>query len=77
MLFIILFFFPLFLGWKRKGEKNNQSRDFKSCFFARFAIVGREIAIEKAIKKKGRTDTKNKAKAIKNDNFKGGNIKKP
>ena len=27
--------------------------------------------------KKGRSDTKNEAKAIKNDNFKGGNIKKP
>ena len=25
------FLLPFFLGWKRKGEKNNQSRDFKSC----------------------------------------------
>ena len=31
LLFILLFFFPLFLGGKRKGENNNQSRDFKSC----------------------------------------------
>ena len=28
LLFILLFFFPLFSGGKRKGEKNNQSRDF-------------------------------------------------
>ena len=34
-LFILLFFFPLFLGGKRKGEKNNQSRCQKSCFSAR------------------------------------------
>ena len=29
------FFFPLFLGEKRKGEKNNQSRGQKSCLSAR------------------------------------------
>ena len=29
--FIFLFFFPLFLGGKRKGEKNNQSRGQKQC----------------------------------------------
>jgi hypothetical protein len=28
---ILLFFFPLFLGEKRKGEENNQNRDQKSC----------------------------------------------
>ena len=33
LLFILLFFFPLFLGGKRKGEKNNQSRDFKDHAF--------------------------------------------
>ena len=32
LLFFLLFFFPLFLGGKRKGDKNNQSRNFKSCF---------------------------------------------
>ena len=26
---------PSFLGGKRKGEKNNQSRDFKACLSAR------------------------------------------
>ena len=31
LLFILLFFFLLFLGGKRKGEKKTQSRDFKSC----------------------------------------------
>ena len=35
LLFILLFFFPLFLGGKRKGEKNNQSRGLKSCLSAR------------------------------------------
>ena len=35
LLFILLFFFPLFLGGKRKEEKNNQSRDQKSCLYAR------------------------------------------
>ena len=35
LLFILLFFFPLFLRGKRKGEKNNQSRDFKSYLSAR------------------------------------------
>ena len=34
MLFILPFFFPLFLGGKRKGENNKQSRDFKSCLSA-------------------------------------------
>ena len=33
--FIPLFFFPLFSGGKRKGEKNNQSRGQKSCLTAR------------------------------------------
>ena len=38
LLFILLFFFPLFLGGKRKGEKNNPARqDFKSCLSARSA----------------------------------------
>jgi hypothetical protein len=32
------FLFLLFLGGKRKGEKNNQSRDFKSCLSARSII---------------------------------------
>ena len=35
LLFILLFFFLLFLGGKRKGKENNQSRDFKSCLSAR------------------------------------------
>jgi hypothetical protein len=35
MWFILLFFCPLFVGGKRKGEKNNLSRDFKSCLSAR------------------------------------------
>ena len=35
LLFILFFFFPLFLEGKRKGEKNNQSSDFKSCLSAR------------------------------------------
>ena len=35
LLFILLFFFPLLLGGKRKGEKNNQSRGQKSCLSAR------------------------------------------
>ena len=30
LLFILLFFVPIFVGGKRKGGKNNQSRDFKS-----------------------------------------------
>ena len=34
LLFILLFFF-LFLGGKRKGEKNSQSRGQKSCLSAR------------------------------------------
>ena len=34
-LLFILLFSSLFLGGKRKGEKNNQSRDFKSCLSAR------------------------------------------
>ena len=39
LLFITLFFVPLFIGGKRKGEKNNQSRDFKSCLSARYTIT--------------------------------------
>ena len=35
LILILLFFLPSFLGGKRKGEKNNQSRSFKSCFSAR------------------------------------------
>ena len=35
MLIILLFFFSLFLGGKRKGEKNNQNRGQKSCLSAR------------------------------------------
>ena len=35
LLFILLFVFSLFLGGKRKGEKNNQSRDFPKCLSAR------------------------------------------
>ena len=35
LLFILLFFFPLFWGGKRKGEKNNQSRGQKTCLSAR------------------------------------------
>ena len=35
LLFILLFFFPLFLGGKRKGEENNQSVGQKSCLSAR------------------------------------------
>ena len=35
LLFILLFFFPLFKRGKIKGEKNNQSQDFKSCLSAR------------------------------------------
>ena len=34
LLFILLFFFPFF-GRELKGEKNNQSFDFKSCLSAR------------------------------------------
>ena len=32
------FLFPSFLGGKRKGEKNNQSRSKKSCLYARYLI---------------------------------------
>ena len=32
--FILLIFFTLFLGGKRKEENNNQSRDFKLCLSA-------------------------------------------
>ena len=39
-LFILLFFFLLFLVWKRKGGYNNRSRDQKSC------LSSRSIAIE-------------------------------
>ena len=35
LLFILLFFSPLFLGGKRKGEQNNQSCGQKSCLSAR------------------------------------------
>ena len=35
LLFILLFFPSIFLGGKRKGEKNNQSRGQKSCLSAR------------------------------------------
>jgi hypothetical protein len=35
LLLILLFFFPLFLGGKRKGEKNSHSRGQKSCLSAR------------------------------------------
>ena len=35
---IILFFFPLFLGGKRKGEKNNKRRCQKSCLSDRSSI---------------------------------------
>ena len=30
LIFILVFIYPLFLGGRRKGEKNNQSREFKS-----------------------------------------------
>ena len=36
-LFILIFFFPLCLGGKRKDEKNNQSRGQKVCLSARLA----------------------------------------
>jgi hypothetical protein len=35
LLFILFFLFPPFLGGKRKGEENNQSRGQKSCLSAR------------------------------------------
>jgi hypothetical protein len=35
LLFILLFYFPLFLGGKRKEEENNQSREQKSFLYAR------------------------------------------
>ena len=35
LLFILLSFFPLFLGGKRKGENNKQSHGQKSCLSAR------------------------------------------
>ena len=38
VLFILLFFFPIFLGGKGKEEKNNQSRDFKPCLSARSTL---------------------------------------
>ena len=41
LLFILPFFFPLFLGGKRKGGTNNQSRDFKSCLSARSGLYFR------------------------------------
>ena len=33
------FFSPLFLGEKRKGDKNNQSRNFKWCLSARSFVL--------------------------------------
>ena len=38
-LFILLYYFPLFSGWKKKRGKNNQSRDFKSCLSARSLCI--------------------------------------
>ena len=39
LLFILLFFFPLFLGVNRKWERNNQSRDFKSCLSGSSLVI--------------------------------------
>ena len=38
-LFILLFFFNLLLGGKRKGEKNNQSREQKTMPFCSIIVI--------------------------------------
>ena len=38
LLVILFYLFPLFLGGKRKGKENNQSRGQKSCLSARSII---------------------------------------
>ena len=55
--FILIFFFPLFLG-KRKWEKNNQSRGQKSCHSSRsiwsfFYLFGIKVASVKKLFKQG------------------------
>ena len=50
--FIIFFFFPLFLGGKRKGENNNQSRGQKSCLSARSVLQNYHILREGSEKRK-------------------------
>ena len=40
---MILFFFPLFSGGKRKGENNNLSRGQKSCLSAQSISLGNVI----------------------------------
>ena len=45
LLFILLFFFHLFLGGKRKGEKNNQSLGQNSCLSARSISIFIKIGL--------------------------------
>ena len=40
-----LFLLPPILGGKRKGEKNNQSRDFKSCLSARNNFFYKKVPV--------------------------------
>ena len=49
LLFILLFFFRIFLGGKRKEEKNKQSRGQKPCFSARSFYVRKILKISNTV----------------------------